>query len=53
MWDDADIPALELMTEAVHRHGALAAIELVHAGMNANNDSRSIRRYHNVAVAER
>ncbi len=37
LWDDRDIPALELMTEAVHRHGALAAIELVHAGMNANN----------------
>ncbi len=37
LWDDRDIPALELMTDAVHRHGALAAIELVHAGMNANN----------------
>ena len=37
LWDDRDLPALELMTQAVHRHGALAAIELVHAGMNANN----------------
>jgi dimethylamine/trimethylamine dehydrogenase len=37
LWDDRDIPALELMTNAVHRHGALAAIELVHAGMNASN----------------
>jgi dimethylamine/trimethylamine dehydrogenase len=37
LWDDSDIPALELMTRAVHRHGALAAIELVHAGMNAPN----------------
>jgi dimethylamine/trimethylamine dehydrogenase len=37
LWDDRDIPALELMTQAVHRHGALAAIELAHAGMNANN----------------
>jgi dimethylamine/trimethylamine dehydrogenase len=37
LWDDRDIPALTLMTEAVHRYGALAAIELVHAGMNANN----------------
>ena len=37
LWDDRDIPALELMTRAIHRHGALAAIELVHAGMNANN----------------
>ena len=37
LWDDRDIPALELVTTAIHRHGALAAIELVHAGMNANN----------------
>jgi len=35
--DDRDIPALALMTETVHKHGALAAIELVHAGMNAAN----------------
>ncbi len=37
LWDDRDIPALALMTDAVHKHGALAAIELVHAGMNAAN----------------
>ena len=37
LWDDSDVPCLELMTEAVHRYGALAAIELVHAGMNAPN----------------
>jgi dimethylamine/trimethylamine dehydrogenase len=37
LWDDRDIPAHALMTDAVHRHGALAAIELVHAGMNASN----------------
>jgi dimethylamine/trimethylamine dehydrogenase len=37
LWDDRDIPALALMTEAIHRYGALAAIELVHAGMNASN----------------
>ena len=37
LWDDSDIPCLELMTRAVHRYGALAAIELVHAGMNATN----------------
>jgi dimethylamine/trimethylamine dehydrogenase len=37
LWEDRDIPALALMTDAVHRHGALAAIELAHAGMNANN----------------
>ena len=37
LWDDSDVPALALLTDAVHRHGALAAIELVHAGMNASN----------------
>ncbi|MGO9993813.1 MAG: FAD-dependent oxidoreductase [Steroidobacteraceae bacterium] len=37
LWDDLDIPALELITRAVHDYGALAAIELVHAGMNAIN----------------
>jgi len=37
LWDDGDIPALALITDAVHKHGALAAIELVHAGMNASN----------------
>jgi dimethylamine/trimethylamine dehydrogenase len=37
LWEDCDIPYLAMMTEAVHRHGALAAIELVHAGMNAAN----------------
>jgi dimethylamine/trimethylamine dehydrogenase len=37
LWDDRDVPALALMTEAIHQHGALAAIELVHAGMSASN----------------
>jgi dimethylamine/trimethylamine dehydrogenase len=37
LWDDRDIPALALMTDAIHRYGALAAIELAHAGMNASN----------------
>lgn len=37
LWDDRDIPALALMTEAVHEHGALAAIELSHNGPSAGN----------------
>lgn len=37
LWDEHDIPALALMTDAIHQYGALAAIELVHAGMNAAN----------------
>jgi len=37
IWDKKDIPALQLMTEAVHSHGALAAIELAHNGNHSAN----------------
>lgn len=37
LWDDRDIPALALMCEKVHAHGALAAIELAHNGPTASN----------------
>ncbi|RMF38075.1 MAG: FAD-dependent oxidoreductase [Alphaproteobacteria bacterium] len=37
IWDASDIPALRRMTEAVHEHGALAAIQLVHNGHHARN----------------
>jgi dimethylamine/trimethylamine dehydrogenase len=37
MWSDEDIPAWQLMTEAVHRHGALAGIELSYNGIDAVN----------------
>ncbi len=37
LWDDEDIPALQLMAEAVHAHGALAGIELNHSGVNTAN----------------
>ncbi len=39
LWDEHDIPALRLMTDAVHEHGALAAIELVHNGYHASNQA--------------
>jgi dimethylamine/trimethylamine dehydrogenase len=32
LWDDRDIPTFARMNEAVHAHGALAGIELVHTG---------------------
>jgi dimethylamine/trimethylamine dehydrogenase len=35
IWSNEDIPALQLMTEAVHRHGALAGIELTYSGHHA------------------
>lgn len=37
LWDARDIPALRLMTDAVHEKGSLAAIELVHNGHHAQN----------------
>ncbi len=37
IWDDSDIPAHRAMTDAVHEHGALAGIELVHNGQHAAN----------------
>ena len=37
IWDDADIPALALMADAVHQHGALAGIELTYGGHHAHN----------------
>ncbi|MGZ9164090.1 MAG: oxidoreductase, partial [Anaerolineales bacterium] len=37
LWDDGDIPALALMAESVHKHGALAGIELSYNGYDATN----------------
>ena len=37
IWSDNDIPSLQLMTEAVHKHGALAGIELAYNGFDAAN----------------
>ena len=37
LWDDADSPYLAQMTEAVHRHGGLAGVQLVHNGFIAPN----------------
>jgi len=37
LWSDADIPALAAMADAVHEHGALAAIELMHHGASCAN----------------
>ncbi len=43
LWDDRDIPVQARMTEAVHAHGALAGVELVHQGpATANRYSREI-----------
>jgi len=43
LWDERDIPALRLMTDAVHAHGALAGIELMFNGYaTPNRYSRDI-----------
>ena len=37
LWDEADVRSHALMTEAVHRHGALAGVELWHGGGSVMN----------------
>jgi len=37
LWDEADVRSHALMTDAVHAHGALAAVELWHGGAAAMN----------------
>lgn len=37
LWDRNDIQAHSLMTDAVHRHGALAGVELWHGGASVMN----------------
>ena len=43
LWDEGDLPALSAVTERLHAHGSLAAIQLVHNGLHvANRFSRMI-----------
>jgi len=44
LWDDRDIPAFARMNDAVHAHGALAGIELVHTALL--DETLSQRRTH-------
>ncbi len=37
LWDDNDEKCLALMVEALHRHGALAGVELAHNGVGVQN----------------
>ncbi|MCP4332284.1 MAG: NADH:flavin oxidoreductase [Gammaproteobacteria bacterium] len=37
LWDDYDVRCLGLMVDAVHRHGALAGVQLAHNGVGAQN----------------
>jgi len=43
LYSDADLPALALMADQVHAHGALAAIEIMHHGAaSANHATREV-----------
>ncbi len=37
LWSNEDLPALKMMVDSVHEHGALAGIELTYGGNNAPN----------------
>ncbi len=37
LWDDADIPSLRRMSDAMKSHGALAGIQLAYSGINGPN----------------
>ncbi|MBE9477239.1 MAG: NADH:flavin oxidoreductase, partial [Proteobacteria bacterium] len=37
LWGDVDVPYLAGMVNAVHKHGSLAAVELVHNGHDTGN----------------
>lgn len=37
LWDEADIPAYALIADSIHKHGALAGIELTYNGHGASN----------------
>jgi dimethylamine/trimethylamine dehydrogenase len=37
LWDDADIPMLAKMADAIHEYGALAGIQLAYSGINGPN----------------
>ena len=45
LWDDNDIRSHALMTDAVHAHGALAAIELWHGGASVMNRTSRVAPY--------
>jgi dimethylamine/trimethylamine dehydrogenase len=43
LWDDEDIPSLQLMVDAVHEHGALAGVQLAYSAYyNANRMTREV-----------
>ncbi len=39
LWDDAQIDGLKKITDFIHAHGAVAGIQIAHAGRKASHDS--------------
>lgn len=39
LWDDAQIDGLKRITDFIHAHGAVAGIQIAHAGRKASHDS--------------
>jgi len=37
LWNDEDIPAMELVTDSIHQHGSLAGIQLAYHGILGSN----------------
>ncbi len=37
LWDEGDVRNMAVMTEGIHRHGALAGVELWHGGLRPSN----------------
>ncbi|MCP5094512.1 MAG: FAD-dependent oxidoreductase [Chloroflexi bacterium] len=37
LWNDEDIPAMQLVTDAIHQHGALAGVQLAYHGILGSN----------------
>ena len=45
IWDDKDIPRLQVLTEKIQSHGSLAAIQLAHNGIHTANRLSRIAPY--------
>ena len=43
LWDDYDVKCLALMVEALHKHDALAGVQLAHNGVGAQNQYSRIK----------
>jgi dimethylamine/trimethylamine dehydrogenase len=43
LWDDHDVKCLALMVEALHKHDALAGVQLAHNGVGAQNQYSRIK----------